>query len=280
MFLHRKELIQPVKVGKPDARFGTFLLEQFGGATGELTAALQYWVQSFHVENAGIRDMLQDIAIEEFGHLEMVGKLIAQHTSKLDQTAVFDAPLFKIKGGGPHFLDSQGSCWTAAYINEGGNVVRDLRADIAAEAGARQTYEALIKACDDDGTKKTLVHLLTREITHANMFMKALASMDKLSDPMFGNVPPDDTVKLVLICRRARTFGVRGIRSPTSNISKTRPRKVVCRHHPSIRTTKHTVPRTSGPSPALRTNSSRPRYRRTRHHQKTCGASTTEPGTP
>ena len=71
MLFHRKELIQPVKVGKPDARFGTFLLEQFGGATGELTAALQYWVQSFHVENAGIRDMLQDIAMEEFGHLEM-----------------------------------------------------------------------------------------------------------------------------------------------------------------------------------------------------------------
>src|SRR6202012_5227025 len=42
MFFHQKELIQPVKVGTPDARFGTFLLEQFGGATGELTAALQY----------------------------------------------------------------------------------------------------------------------------------------------------------------------------------------------------------------------------------------------
>ncbi len=35
------------------------LIEQFGGATGELTAALQYWEQSFHVENAGIRDMLR-----------------------------------------------------------------------------------------------------------------------------------------------------------------------------------------------------------------------------
>ena len=137
MFFHQKELIQPVKVGKPNARFGIFLLEQFGGATGELTAALQYWVQSFHVENAGIRDMLQDIALEEFGHLEMVGKLIAQHTSKVDQTAVYDAPLFKLKGGGPHFLDSQGSCWTAAYIQEGGNVVRDLRANISSEAGAR-----------------------------------------------------------------------------------------------------------------------------------------------
>src|SRR5208282_2334774 len=104
MFLHRKELIQPVNVGKPDAAFGQFLLEQFGGATGELTAALQYWVQSFHVENAAIRDMLQDIAIEEFSHLEMVGKLIAQHTSKIDQKAASKAPIFKIKGGGPHFL--------------------------------------------------------------------------------------------------------------------------------------------------------------------------------
>jgi Mn-containing catalase len=197
MFLHRKELIQPVSVGKPDARFGTFLLEQFGGATGELTAALQYWVQSFHVENAGIRDMLQDIAIEEFSHLEMVGKLIAQHTSKMDQTSVYDAPIFKLKGGGPHFLDSQGSCWTAAYIQEGGNVVRDLRANVAAEAGARQTYEALINVCEDEGTKKTLVHLLTREITHGNMFMTALNAMGKLDDAFFGNIPPDDTVNLV-----------------------------------------------------------------------------------
>ena len=75
--------------------------------------------------------------------------------------------------------------------------MRDLRANIASEAGARQTYEALIKACDDAATKKVLTHLLTREITHAKMFMKALDAMGKLDDPMFGNVPPDDTVKLV-----------------------------------------------------------------------------------
>jgi Mn-containing catalase len=197
MFLHRKETIMPVNVGTPDARFGTFLLEQFGGATGELTAALQYWVQSFHVEDAGIRDMLQDIAIEEFSHLEMVGKLIAQHTSKLDEQKTYDAPLFSIKGVGPHFVDSQGSAWTAAYINEGGNVVRDLRANIASEAGARQTYEALMKRCEDQGTKKVLHHLLTREITHAQMFMKALDKLGKLTDPLFGNVPPDDTVNVV-----------------------------------------------------------------------------------
>jgi Mn-containing catalase len=197
MFLHRKETIMPVNVGTPDARFGQYLLEQFGGATGELTAALQYWVQSFHVTDPAIRDMLQDIAMEEFSHLEMVGKLIVQHTSKLDQTPVYDAPLFQIKGIGPHLVDSQGSAWTASYVQEGGNVVRDLRADISAEAGARQTYEALIKRCEDEGTKKVLVHLLTREITHANMFMSALNKMGKLDDPMFGTVQPDDTVNVV-----------------------------------------------------------------------------------
>ena len=61
MFLHRKELIQPVKVDQPDPKFGQYLLEQFGSATGELTAALQYWVQSFHCDNPGIKDMLQEI---------------------------------------------------------------------------------------------------------------------------------------------------------------------------------------------------------------------------
>jgi len=197
MFYHRKETIRPVEVGTPDPRFGQYLLEQFGGATGELTAALQYWVQSFHVEDAGIRDMLQDIAIEEFSHLEMVGKLIEQHSRGRDQQGIYSAPIFAMKGIGPHFIDSQGSAWTANYINEGGNVVRDLRADIAAEAGARQTYETLIKRCEDDGTKRALVHLLTREITHAQMFMKALDSIGKLTDPMFGTIAPDETVDVV-----------------------------------------------------------------------------------
>lgn len=197
MFYHRKELFRSVNVGQPDARFGQYLLEQFGGATGELTAALQYWVQSFHVENAAIRDMLQDIAIEEFNHLEMVGKLIAQHTAKIDQADVYAAPLFQMRGGGPHLLDSQGSAWTASYVQEGGNVVRDLRANISAEAGARQTYESLIKRTTDAGTKAALTHLLTREITHANMFMKALDSMDRLDDAFFGNIRPDETVDIV-----------------------------------------------------------------------------------
>ncbi|MBO3458377.1 manganese catalase family protein [Aetokthonos hydrillicola Thurmond2011] len=196
MFFHKKETIHVVDVKEANPRFAQLLLEQFGGATGELSAALQYWVQSFHVENAGIRDMLQDIAIEEFSHLEMVGKMIEAHTKSVDQTEAFKSTLFAVRGKGPHFLDSQGNAWTASYLNEGGDVVRDLRANIAAEAGARQTYEELIKLATDEGTKNTLVHLLTREISHTQMFMNALNSLGKLTDPLFGNVQPDSTVDI------------------------------------------------------------------------------------
>ena len=197
MFFHKKELIsKAVNIDEANPRYAQLLLEQFGGATGELSAALQYWVQSFHIEHPGIKDMLQDIAVEEFSHLEMIGKLIEAHTKDVDQTDAFQSTLFAVRGKGPHFLDSQGSAWTATYLNEGGNVVRDLRANIAAEAGARQTYESLIKIAPDEGTKKALVHLLTREISHTKMFMEALQSLGKLSDPFFGNVQPDETVDI------------------------------------------------------------------------------------
>ncbi len=197
VFFHKKELInKAINVKEADPRFAQLLLEQFGGATGELSAALQYWVQSFHVEDAGIKDMLQDIAVEEFSHLEMIGKLIEIHTKNVDQTDAYKSTLFAVRGQGPHFLDSQGSAWTATYLNEGGDVVRDLRANVAAEAGARQTYESLIKLAPDEGTKDALVHLLTREISHTKMFMEALNSLGKLTDPFFGNVQPDETVDL------------------------------------------------------------------------------------
>jgi Mn-containing catalase len=196
MFSHTKTLMTPVEVTNPDPVFAQYMLEQFGGATGELKAALQYWVQSFHVEDAGIRDMLQDIAVEEFSHLEVVGAIIQQHSSGAVEEKAWRSTLFAVRGMGPHLLDSCGNTWTAAYVDEGGNVVRDLRANIGAEAGARQTYEALMKMAPDEGTLRALHFLYTREITHTRMFMTALDRLGKLDVPLFGTVPPDGTVDI------------------------------------------------------------------------------------
>ena len=84
MFIHRPDPIHQVRVETPDPVFAEKLLEQFGGATGELSAAITYFTQSFHCEDQGIRDMLQNIATEEFSHLEMVALMIEHDELDLD----------------------------------------------------------------------------------------------------------------------------------------------------------------------------------------------------
>jgi Manganese containing catalase len=51
--------------GQPDPRFGKMLLEQFGGANGELAAAMQYSIQGLNCEDPGLKDFPMDIATEE-----------------------------------------------------------------------------------------------------------------------------------------------------------------------------------------------------------------------
>ena len=78
MFYHVKDLQFNARVSKPDPRFARILLEAFGGANGELTSAMQYFVQAFSCHNPfpDKYDMLMDIATEELTHLEIVGATI------------------------------------------------------------------------------------------------------------------------------------------------------------------------------------------------------------
>jgi Mn-containing catalase len=127
----------------------------------------------------------------------MVGLMIEQHTKRAKQGAqerAFNSTLFAIRGWGPHLIDSRGTTGDARHVNEGGNVLRDLRADIAAEAGALATYEALIERAPDEGSREALRHQATREVAYTRMFVKALEMVNKLNDPVFGDLNPDDTV--------------------------------------------------------------------------------------
>lgn len=181
MFIHHPIMFTEVRVTNPDPVFAQKLLEQYGGATGELTAALTYLTQSYHTDNRPIRDLLQDIATEEFSHLEVIAMLIEQHTQRAGQKiqeAAYRSTLFSLRGGGPHLIDSQGTSWDGRYVNEGGHVVRDLRADVAAEAGALNTYEMLIALSPDEGSAAALRTLATREVAHTHMFMEALRSRE------------------------------------------------------------------------------------------------------
>jgi Mn-containing catalase len=182
MYHHVKKLMFTVRVDEPDPRFGNMLLEQFGGANGELAAAMQYSIQGLNCEDPDRKDLLMDIGTEELSHLEIVGSLARMHLkpSKFDRQAAEADPLIAIAGGGGvNLCNSQGNAWTADYLKITGELDVDLRSNIAAEARAKIVYERLINFCDDAGTKDALQFLMTREITHMKAFSLALESMGK-----------------------------------------------------------------------------------------------------
>ena len=182
MYHHVKKLMFTVRVDEPDVRFGNMLLEQFGGANGELAAAMQYSIQGLNCEDPERKDLLMDIGTEELSHLEIVGCLARMHLkpSKFDRQLAEADPLIAIAGGGGvNLFNSQGNPWTADYLKITGELDVDLRSNIAAEARAKIVYERLINFCDDSGTKDALQFLMTREITHMKAFAAALESMKK-----------------------------------------------------------------------------------------------------
>jgi hypothetical protein len=140
MYHHVKKLMFTVRVDEPDPHFGNMLLEQFGGANGELAAAMQYSIQGLNCEDPDRKDLLMDIGTEELSHLEVVGTLARMHLkpTKFDRQAAEADPLIAIAGGGGvNLFNSQGNPWTADYLKITGELDVDLRSNIAAEARAK-----------------------------------------------------------------------------------------------------------------------------------------------
>jgi len=192
MYHNVKKLMYTVRVDQADPKFGNMLLEQFGGANGELAAAMQYSIQGLNCDDMERKDLLMDIGTEELSHLEIVGALARLHLKpmKFDREDAEADPLIAIAGGGGVSLcNSMGHAWTADYLKITGELDVDLRSNIAAEARAKIVYERLLNFTDDTGTKDALQFLMTREITHMKAFTAALESLNK---PRFsiGQIPP------------------------------------------------------------------------------------------
>jgi Mn-containing catalase len=204
-----------VRVDEPNPQFARLLLEQFGGANGELAAAMRYFTQAWNESDPSRRSMLADIATEELSHLEMVGQAIVllqrgtpgaevdnvegaylgnllegKHEEFVELSTT--APAGLMSGGGAVLMDSGGKRFTADWIDTLGEPSADLRSDIAAEARAKIVYERLIKLCDDPGLKDALTFLMTREIAHQQMFESALAALSPNFPP--GKLPGTETL--------------------------------------------------------------------------------------
>jgi Mn-containing catalase len=204
MFMHNKRLQYTVRVSDPNPKLACMMLEQFGGADGELAAAMRYFTQGLGEDDPGRKDMLLDIATEELSHLEVIGSIVAMLSkgakAQLAEGLEAEADLYQtigasgtsakealLFGGGPALVDSAGVPWTAAYIDSRTEPTVDLRSNIAAEARAKIVYERLINITDDPGIKEALGFLMTREIAHQKSFEKALYSIQDNFPP--GKLP-------------------------------------------------------------------------------------------
>jgi Mn-containing catalase len=204
MFMHNKRLQYTVRVSEPNPRLACLMLEQFGGADGELAAAMRYFTQGLGEEDPGRKDMLLDIATEELSHLEVIGSIVAMLNkgvkAQLTEQQQSETELYRMVGatgtsakesilfgGGPALMDSAGVPWTAAYIDSRSEPTADLRSNIAAESRAKIVYERLIGVTDDPGIKEALGFLMTREVAHQKSFEKALYAIEDNFPP--GKLP-------------------------------------------------------------------------------------------
>ncbi|MCM3122787.1 manganese catalase family protein [Mesobacillus sp. AQ2] len=209
MYIHKKELLFPVQVKSPNPAHAAAVLEQFGGANGELKACLQYFAQSFSTPDPAIRDLLMDISTEEISHLEMVGECITQlmggtdKEQKMEEMGAderkmsgegnllsdaknqinnmmqfnFNSTVQKsmiLDGHGLDFVDSSGTPFTGNFINNVGDLVANLQSDLAAELRAKKVYEELYRHVDDPGAREMFQFLIDREAAHATLFEEAI----------------------------------------------------------------------------------------------------------
>lgn len=184
MWIYEKKLQYPVRVSTCNPMLAKFLIEQYGGADGELAAALRYLNQRYTIPDRVV-GLLTDIGTEEFAHLEMIATMVY----KLTKDATPDQ--LKAAGLGAHYADhdkalfyhnAAGAPFTATYIQAKGDPITDLYEDIAAEEKARATYQWIINMSDDTDLNDSLRFLREREIIHSLRFREAVEILKEEKD--------------------------------------------------------------------------------------------------
>ena len=189
MFVYEKRLQYPVKIKQTNPKLAQIIITQYGGPDGELAASLRYLSQRFSMPMPELKATLNDIGVEELGHLEMIGTIVYQLTKNLNEeqlkAAGFDA-YFVDHTTGVYPSSAAGVPFTASYLQVKGDPITDLHEDMAAEQKARTTYDNILRYCDDPDVIDPIRFLREREVVHYQRFGENLRILtDKLDSKNF-----------------------------------------------------------------------------------------------
>lgn len=173
MFKYEKRLEYPINIKNKDIELAKILITQYGGANGELGAALRYLNQRYIMPDNRGRALLTDIGNEEMGHVEMLATMCYQLLKNASIEEIKEAGLashYAEHKRGVYPTDSNGVPFTVSYFASTGDYLADLSEDMAAEEKARAVYENLIDLTNDPDVIGPLLWLRQREIVHFNRF--------------------------------------------------------------------------------------------------------------
>ncbi len=173
MFKYDKKLPYPINIKKKDLKMAKSILTMFGGANSELAAALRYYSQKFTMPDECGKALLNDIATEELGHIEMIATMVTMLTkdATIDEIKEYGLEDYYSEHGlSVYPVNASGSPFTITFISVTGDPIADLSEDMAAEQKARAVYENLIDLATDKDVINPLLFLRQREIVHFNRF--------------------------------------------------------------------------------------------------------------
>ena len=177
MWSYEKRLQYPIKISTPNAKLASYIISQYGGPDGELSASMRYLSQRFSAANPRVAGLLTDIGTEELAHLEMIGAIVRQLTRGLS------AKELEAAGFAPYYIDHTAAVWpqaaggvpfNACEFQSSGDPITDLFENMAAEQKARKTYDNILRLVKDPEVCDPIRFLRAREIVHFQRFGEGL----------------------------------------------------------------------------------------------------------
>ncbi len=114
MWCYVKTLEYPINLKCKDLKMAKYLISQYGGPDGELSAALRYLNQRYTMPTCKSKGLLTDIGTEEMAHVEIIATMAHQ--------LMENASIKELEGAGlgGHYVDHKKATF---YTDATGNAI-------------------------------------------------------------------------------------------------------------------------------------------------------------